>query len=437
MPIVSHKFRHLYGDAFPICTDQNLMSLSSLGKYSPLLDFIGTEPSNVDKLNISAITYQSVEGTAAGTAAIPWQLDACAPRMETEWGGCTLEFNGFGRLSLQTKSRDFTRAHIRECETSPFYLYNGERITDEIMWDLATASNALVNSLHKAVIVGNRGSSVAQFEGLQRLIKTGYVDSETGEVCTSMDSNIINYNSNIPCPADASPPSGVTWNGVAMTGVASLMHVIERVVRHIAHRINMSNLGGTQEGNMIMLVPGSWIDEVLDCYTCMKYCPGNYEGLKSPEARQFRDSLMEGGFGQGVIRIGGMTIPILGYDHELVNAAGTLADIYILTNTIGSQPLMKLQYNDMRQAIANLTNNGRGNTEMYSTDNGKLLVTPQSITGTCTNWILEMQPRLVLRAPWAQARITNIARSMFSPVISSDPTHPFYVEQNLVARVEV
>jgi hypothetical protein len=414
------------------------MAVSTLGKYSPLLDFIGLEPSAVDKLQVSAITYQSVEGTAAGTATIPWQLDACAARMETEWGGCTLTFNGFGRLSLQTISRDFTRAHIKQCEISPFYLWNGQRVDNELQWDMATASSALVNSLHKALVVGNRGSSLAQFEGLQRLIKTGYVDSETGEACTSMDSIVINYNSNIACPADASPPSGVTWNGVAMTGVTSLMQVIERVVRHIAHRINMSNLGGVQEGNMIILCPGSWIDELLDCYTCMKYCAGNTEGLKSTEARAFRDSLMDGGFGQGLIRIGGMLIPILGYDHEMINAGGTLADIYILTNTIGNQPLMRMQYNDMRRAIANLQSAGGSPVaNMVATDNGKLLITPQNLTGTCTNWILEMQPRLVIRAPWAQCRITNVARSNYGPVISADPTHPYYVEQNLVAHVEV
>lgn len=427
--MAKHNYRTLYGDAFPLCTDASLMAVSSGNSYSPLLDFIGLEPSSVNEVKMGAITYMAVAGAAAGTAALPWQDDACGVRVGTEWGGCNLAWTGFGRLSLKTYERDITRAHIRMCEDQPFYDFMGRRITDEIEWDMLVAAKALTDSLHTAVVTGNRGASTAQFDGFQRLIKTGYVDAESGEACTSMDSIVINYNSNIACPADANPPAGVTWNGVAKSP-ANLMQLIEAAVGEVIHRIQMSRLGQPVEGNMVMVIPHSWIDEVIDCYICSKYCNNNFEGLKTTEAREQRDRILQGGFNQGVLRIRGVNIPILGYDYGNINNAGTLADMYILTNAIGGTPFMRLQYNDMRIAAQRL---GAGT---MSSDDGKILITRPTQTGTCTYWIEETQPRLIIRAPWAQIRITNIAHSGLANVNSADPLHPLYVEQNLVAHVE-
>lgn len=427
---MKHIYRTLYGDAFPLCTDPSLMAMSSGASYSPLLDFIGLEPSVDQQVKVGAITYQSVAGAAAGTGALPWQDDACGDRLGTEWGGCSLAWDGFGRLSLKTFQRDATNVDLKMCSVQPFYDAFGTRIMDEKQWDLLTTAKALTDSLHTALVVGNKASSTAQFDGLQRLIKTGYVDAVTGDACTSMDSIVINYNSNIACPADASPPSGVTWNGQAVSP-ANLMQLIEAAVGQVIHRIQMSRLGQPVEGNMVMVIPASWIDEVIDCYICSKYCNNNALGLSTPEARDQRDRILQGGFNQGVLRIRGINIPILGYDYGNINNAGTLADIYILTNAISGTPFMRLQYKDMRNAVKYL------NAGSYATDNGKILITPANQVGTCSYYIEETQPRLIMRAPWAQIKITNVARSGFAPVISADPLHPFYVEQNLVAHVEV
>jgi len=415
-----------------ICSENGLIGLALSGTYNKLFDFIGLEASNVDNKTIQSLTYMGVEGTAAGTATLPWQADPCDDRASSEWGSCALNFNGFGRLSLRTPVRDITQAAIKKCEIQPEYFYDGARVTDELQWDFIHTSKSLFSSLHNALIVGNKSSGDEQFDGLQRLIKTGYVDTETGEVCSSLDSNVIDYNEQSMCPPTASPTAGITWNGNAVPGGTTLIQIVEEVIHVTMQRAAMSSYGDLNSGNVVIVMPNSWISEFLDCYTCAKYCTDGI-GMDSKDAREYRESLNGGLFNAGSIRVANLIVPIIGYDHSLINASGT-ADMYILTNKIGQQPLIRMEYNDFRRVV----NAGGGVTsrpQLFALDDGKLLVMPSGNAGTCDSFILELQPRLIVRAPWAQTRIQDVARSAISPTISGDSSSTFYIESNLVSSI--
>jgi hypothetical protein len=245
-----------------------------------------------------------------------------------------------------------------------------------------------------------------------------------------MDSNVINYNSNLPCPPSPVTTSGITWNGVAVPDGTNLYQLLEEAARVTIARCEMSTYGNITTGNMVLVCPRAWINQILDCYVCHKHCSDS-EGLNSKDALAMKDSIKNGGFGQGVIQLAGLDVPIIAYDNSLVNDAGTLAEMYLLVNKIGNQPIMRYYYNDYRVIANNFSPVGNSPAQVFPLDHGKLLAIPNPLQGTCASWLLEMRGRLVIRAPWAQTRIINVGRLTTSPIFSSDPTHPLYVEQNL------
>lgn len=405
---------------FDMCSDRDLMSLSFQGS-DPFLDWIGWERTDVCTIIKNFISYTRPEYDG-GNPTNGYVSDPCADPKGVDWGTCDFELTDFARLRRWGPTRDITKTGIRLCEAAPRYRLDGTPITDDREYDMRVTTEVLIQDLRRMLVSGNK-LTTGQFDGLERLVKTGYT-SRDGTNCQAMNSIVLNWGG-----AQLSSTTGVTWNGSALASGYTFIDVLLNVYRNIRQRIAMSPVLAAQPlqvGDIVLAMPSSFIDCLLNHYTCWRVCAGsqyNENNLDSLEARNFRDGLSGGLFGAGRIFLHGFEIPIVPYDYGLIKSP-TRFDAYLLTGSVGNVKLLQGQYNDMNYAA------GVRPDRFAVTDGGRVLTYSQD-DHTCEKRVVEMQPRLLNWAPWAQVRMQNLRCTPVGPVISSDPTETsFYPLQS-------
>ena len=277
------------------------------------------------------------------------------------------------------------------------------------------AMDQIVVDIKKHVITGN-ATTGGQFDGLERLVKTGYD-------CTMLDSIVINWNGN-----PMSGGAGITWNGNAVAATYNFIDVLLAAYRRVKQRISWAPVLAPQSintGDMIIILPYSMIDCLLDHYTCWSVCDGsqyNEVALQSYEARQFRNGLLGGMFGAGQITLDGQLIPIMGYDWNLIKGPKT-GDIYFLTGSVGAIRVWEGEHLSAGAAASQYSTHG-----YFSKDGGRVLGKVDT-DNECMELKLWMHPRIFLRAPFLQIRFQAVQCETPGGFLSPDPTETsFYPE---------
>lgn len=410
---------------FDLCGDNDLVSLSLLGSYNRALDAVGFVTSGVQHIHEDMITYVSADGAAAGEETDGWISDPCAPGNSVESGGCSFELTGWGRLRRSSPVRDITDVMEKYCEGQPIYRIDGSQISNDYEWDVVRMQSVILHDFQRLFITGNNGTA-GQADGLEQLVTYGYADPDSQEECTAMDSTVIDYNGNAICPTDGA--TGVTVNGVAVTDGYRLLDFVKAFLRRTQTRIQMSSLSGSPLH--IGLAPTATINCLISCYVCDLVCGGDVERMDSFEARaeiaRIRQSF--GANNAVLLSFEGYPVLFYAYDWELWDSVTDTSDIYILTPTVGSTPLLRIQTKDMSQA--NKVVNGA---DFKVTDQNRIL-SWENWDNTCYQVSTELQWRVYMPAPWAQMRITNVACDTPLGQISGDPLSAAFIETNLVAH---
>jgi hypothetical protein len=409
---------------FDLCSDQDVLSLSM--QAEPFMDWLGWQASDVCFIQKNFITWQRAEDSQ-GVMTTGFLADPCADSHGAEWGTCDFMLEGFGRLRRHTPTRDITKVGLRLCEMQPRYRLDGSPINDDIEFDIRITTEAIMQDLYRLMITANHtiGTDDGLWDGLQQLINTGYVDTR-GVRCCAMDSIVIDWNGNSMCTA-LTAGHGATWNGAAIANGFDFVDVLLSVYRRIRRRLHMAPAlnAPLKVGDMVLVMPMSWAECLLDCFTCWTVCPTSTDltaVLLSLEGRKYRDSLNGGMFGAGRIYLDGFEIPIMPYDWSMFTGGSRNADAYLLTNQVGGQRLLQGQYNDMKVAASK-----RPGWYDY-TDGGKFLTWANN-DETCEERQVEFQPRLLAWAPWAQCRIIDLNCSTPGGPMSADPWNlSFYPE---------
>jgi hypothetical protein len=415
-----------------LCTDADLMSLSFAG-VSPFLDWLSWRPTNVCEIRKWFMTWIRPEMgrrmVGDGPQARMQEFctsgvveDPCGDAEGVEAGGCAFELRNFGRLRRQGPVRDITMNGVKFCEIQPRYRLDGSPITDSREMDMRLITEVLMQDLQRNVVLGHTlHDGDGNFDGLQQLIKTNYHDP-SGRRCQTMDSIIIDWNHN-----DLDGGAGITWNGAAVAATYDFVDVLRAVIRNIKQRIAWSpSLAGRalRVGDIVLMMPTFLTSCLLDMYTCWSVCVNDLWVNK--EAVNFRNQLNGGLFGMGRIYIDGFEIPLAGYDWGTIQGP-TTGDIYVLTGSIGGFKLLEGQFLDMRSVPATVSQR-----IFEVTDGGKIL-TWEEFDQTCYRRIVEMRPRLLNWAPWAQARFENVVCNQPGPVLGPDPCETsFYPESSFV-----
>lgn len=410
---------------FDLCGDRDLMSLSFQGA-DPLLDWIGWERTDVCRIKKNFISWVR-PAYSGSTATAGYVADPCADPNGVDWGVCDFTLEDFARLRRQGPVREVTKDGLRLCEAQPRYRLDGTPITNDDEYDMRIITEVIMQDLKRMLISGN-ATSAGQFDGLNRLVKTGYTRAD-GKFCRSMDSIVINWNSNT-----LSGGAGETWNGAAIGTGYNFVDVLIAVLNQIRQRIRWAPALAAQPlqtGDIVLAMPSAYIDCLLNFYTCWRVCPGvayNENNLNSFDARTFRDRLNGGMFGVGQIVLDGFTVPILPYDYGLLTGPNRF-DAFLLTGSVGNVKTLSGQYNDMTRA-ADLRPD-----RYTATDGGRTLLYWQD-DHTCEKRIVQMEPRLLNWAPFLQARFQNLRCAIPGPVQGQDPTETsFYPETSFLPAV--
>ena len=397
---------------FDMCSDADLMSLSMEGTQ-PFLDWVGWERTNVCNIKKNFITWVRPEPTISQNRSAGYVADPCADSNGVGWGSCDFTLEDFALLRRHGPVRNATRNDTKYCEAQPRYRLDGTPIVSDAEYDMRVVLEVLTQDLKLMLITGNN-TVAGQFDGLQRLVKTGYVNSK-GVSCEIMDSIVIDWNAN-----GMGGGAGITWNGAAIGPGYNYVDVLLAAVRRVFDRIQMApQLAAEtmQVGDIVILAPTHLIRCLLDSYTCWSVCPGqayNEANLNTYEARTFRNGLNGGMFSAGKIYLDNFEIPLIGYSWGLINSP-TLADMYILTGSVGSVKTISGQYNDLASVPA-----GYPEADYSATDGGRLLTWLER-DKTCVYREVENQPRLLMWAPWAQVRIQDVRCDLPGGPLSADP----------------
>lgn len=392
---------------FDLCSDRDLMSLSFQGQ-EPFLDWLGWQAEVNCIIRKSFITWVRPELCADAGLANP-----CADPISGEFGTCDFQLRDFARLRAMGPVRDITQNAMQFCINQPRYRLDGSMIMDTREWDIRISMEVIMQSLKKMVITGNKATA-GQFDGLQQLIRTGYTDPD-GKPCSSMDSVVVDWNGN-----GFAGGAGITWNGAPVAATFNLIDVLLAIFRRVRQRVQWAPALASQRwttGNTILVMPSFLVNCLLDYFTCWTVCSSNNMSIETLEARRFRDSLLGSLYGYGRITLDGLEIPVISYDWGTIQGP-TRGDIYFLTGQLGTQRLINGQYLSM----SNVERSGYpGALEKFDVlDGGKLLTWSES-DHTCIEQILEMRPRLLSWAPWAQARIEDVACAGVLGPLSPDP----------------
>jgi len=297
---------------FDRCTDQDVLSLSFQGS-DMLMDWLGARLTNQYTVKRSFIAWQRA-AYSSGSVTSGWVSDPCADPAGVDYGVCDFTLTDFARLRRGGPTRDATENEMNYCITQPRFRIDGSQIMNVDEYDAVLAMESILGDLRTMLINGNSGTS-GQFNGFQRLIKTGYTNSN-GDACPLMDSQVINWNNNTFAGG-----SGITYNGGAVASTYSLIDALLFAYRTIKQRIMATPMLASQAnraGDVILVMPNYLTRCLLDAFACWSVCAGrqyNETNLNTYEARQFRNSLNGGMFGSGYITLDGDIIPLMSYDY--------------------------------------------------------------------------------------------------------------------------
>ncbi len=396
---------------FDMCSDMDLLSLSLQGA-DPFLDWLGWTATDVCVIKKNFLTWIRPE-QSAGVCTGGYLADPCADPHGTEFGTCDFTLEDFARLRRQGPVRDVTMNDVRYCERQPRYRLDGSMINDDREFDLVVTAEVILQDLRRMVITGN-DTTAGQFDGLENLVVTGYTNS-SGRRCSTMDSYVVDWNQN-----GMAGGAGITVNGTAIAATWNFVDVLLAVFRRVRQRIMLApalaaRLGGGLD--IALVLPTHLIDCLLDHYTCWSVCDGsqyNEVALQSYEARAFRRSLLGGRFGFGQIMLDNTTIPLLAYDWELIKGPNC-GDIYLLVSAVGGLKLINGQYLNMAGVPGAYPGTG------YRVSDGGRFLHWTEQDHTCVKEILEVRPRLLMWAPWAQTRFQDVCCDGVLDPLSPDP----------------
>lgn len=383
---------------FDVCTDE-IMSLHYGGRL-PLLDWMNFHVSDVCLQELEFISYVRPE-RSQGNPTYGHIADPCDDPNGIEIGSCKITLEDFGRYGRVGPTREMMKPK-QYCVSSPRVRLDGTPVTDEREWDMRFAMDTMIGDIATDIVTGST-LVAGQFDGLERLVKTGYD-------CSILDSIVVDWNGN-PMTGGA----GITWNGNAIAATYNFVDVLLSAIRRINQRISWSPLLRTQQsmvGDMILLLPSFMANCLLDHYTCWSVCDGsqyNEVQLQAYESRVFRNNLLGGMFGHGRIFVDGFEIPLLKYDFGTIKGP-TTGDIYLLTGRLGGVQMWDAQHLSAATAASMYGNQG-----YFSTDGGRVLGLYET-ENLCTQLKLWMHPRMWCGAPWAQIR--------FQDVVCRDPMGP-------------
>lgn len=296
------------------------------------------------------------------------------------------------------------------------------RLTDDrsqLQYAFFLLGNAIGRSMEVELWRGVAGTDTSisgwwrDFNGLDSLIKTGYVDVLTGIACPAADSTVRSWNADI----------GATVGG---SNIVQAFSDIYYGKNDLAEMVGMS---GVTWAWVMRKEQFRALAEVWSCqystYRCQSTNAGQPIMITGEETNRLRLEMQNGQY----LLIDGIQVPVVFSDGILLERLGSgtpnvmRADAYLLPISWNGRDLIRLEYHDMgNQYAAEMANMVYPSAQFIN--NGLYMLTKNERDG-CVEFTVSSKMRLFLETPFLSARIDDISFSYNAPTRVADPATTF------------
>lgn len=251
-----------------------------------------------------------------------------------------------------------------------------------------------------------------EFEGLDRLIKTGYTDAKTSVACPAMDSVVTSFNAAIDS-TDANSRNFV----VAVT--ETLWALEQRAMQY--------GMEGTQFA--IVMRPEMWRPAVeewscdYNTYRCDGDA-GNPYVTNVTESNAARLEMMRGNY----LMIDGIPRPV--YFSEGItrtnnaNNNSFTSDMYIVPTVWNGIPLTRFEFFPLGNPEALEMMQASSITRRII--NGGMMLWASADTPKCTEFEIAMRLRLILETPWLAGRVDDVTYTFLAAIRNAQPGDTYF-----------
>lgn len=327
----------------------------------------------------------------------------------------------FGIIHMSTKIFDVTQAGMRRNRSDvDREMYNGLRtqnrwlpeVTQETpsrVFNSALYSELLamginlersINQVHFVGVAGTEDNTylgvARQWNGLDALIKTGWVDNVSGAAAPALDATITNFNANVSGGTDA------FGRGIVAATVDEYYSLTDR----------MSALGIVPEyavvgrADALRALANSWACS-YGTDRCYNAAAGTPITRSSDQVQRNFEEIMANRY----LPMDGVNVPFIIDDAIPRQTLGNnyyQSDLYFVMLRGNGIPTLFGEYFDMNNAEAMEIVNFGGMADDTTTFNDGLYRMFKRVTGGCREYDFYARPRLITTTPFAHGRVDNI-----------------------------
>lgn len=285
-----------------------------------------------------------------------------------------------------------------------------------------TAERQMLPVVYSGVAGTANGAFVSEFDGLDTLIRTDYIDVESGNTCDSAASLIVNR-AGVNVATGGDDPTSA--NNIALQ-IGGILHQLER-------RAQQTGLDPVQ---WVIAMHPDLFEAIVRFWPQTYYTEGqigyNTSTVGFSNTREMTDFRWDMTNGSYLI-IRGKRFMVLQDDAIDIDQAGLgfTSDIYFVPmSALGGTPVTYFEAFNMGNTDVQEFQNIPGIGERYRVINGGFYAMTSTQTGECFEVLFNARPRIVMRTPWLAARLTNVGFNLPSYEYEQSPFPDGYYHVN-------
>lgn len=259
----------------------------------------------------------------------------------------------------------------------------------------------------------------AEFDGLDGMIKTGYTDVKTSQICAAMDSIVITFGADVGATIPSEPAASQRNITIAIT----------ELVRAAWERADTMGYG-SQNVSWYFLMRREAFHRVVEEYSCSYAtyrCTSTNAGqpfnTDTTATNQLRLAMLEGRY----LLVDGQIIPVVfseGITQDNSNGTFT-SDIYLVPDMWAGRKLTYLEFFPMDNQYATEFRTFADADDIAVLNNG-LWIAGVNSTGLCKEYEFGAKMRLIMETPFLAGRLDNVSYYFTTQIRNALPGSSFF-----------